>query len=657
MVSVLVAEDDVDHQRLIAGVIRRLGHEVTVAGNGRAALAAAEQRRPDLVVADVDMPEMDGLELCRALRGDPALAGVPIVLVTAFSLPGDARMSDAGATAVIRKPFTLTELATALTPHLGGAPVRPRSDEPASLLEDPALDPVFVEALVRSVDTGLAACDATGRMILLNPVLREFFGDSSGSVPLEEWTKRFSLRHHDGSELAAEDLPMARALTGEVVEHAGLLATDRQGRSRWLTINARPVRDWGGTVVGAVAALQDVTAEHRSRIYQACKTEVLKALAESISAAQARAEVVRTVGEMLGWRSVRLWLVDPVTDRLRPEAAYTGPDERPLPLPASMARGEGLAGLCWQRGELLWVTDLHAEDSPILPEVVAGTEFRAGGAVPVRSGEHVTGVMTFFSYDSQEPEPALGLLLTGVAGSIGAHLQQHRADDLARHLAATTDEYVALVGHELRTPLTSISAYIELLAAAPGLPDDLREMAEVVDRNSRRLRDLVDQLLDLAALDAGHRTFAAGEVDLTALTAAAVDDASGHNVTVTTELQPRVTVTGDAGRLRQVVENLLDNAVKFSHDGSTVTVRLAGDHEAVVLTVTDDGIGLPGDDRPALFRRLYRGDNARHSGIPGNGLGLALCRAVVEHHHGTITLSQHDPAGTTVTVRLPRTPE
>ncbi|MEV4639888.1 ATP-binding protein [Actinoplanes sp. NPDC049548] len=653
MATVLVAEDDPDHQRLIAGVIRREGHDVMVAGDGRAALLATAHRRPDLVVADVDMPEMDGLQLCRALRADPDLADVPIVLVTAFSLPGDTRLSEAGATAVIRKPFTLQELGKALSPHLGEASARsPAAHMP--LLEDAALDPVFVEALLQSVDTGLAACDADGRMILLNPTVREFFGDTSEAVPLDEWAKRFALRHHDGTELSAEDLPMTRALAGEVVEQSGLLATDRHGRQRWLTINARPVRDWDGAVVGAVAAVQDITLAYRSRLYQACKTEVLKALAESTSAAEARAQVVRTVGDMLGWRTVRLWLVDPVTDRLRVEAVYTGPNERPLPIPASMARGEGLAGQCWQRGELLWVTDLHAEDSPVLPEVVAATEFRAGGAVPVRSGEHITGVMTFFSYDQQEPEPALALLLTGVAGSIGAHVQQHRADDLAHHLAAATDEYVALVGHELRTPLTSISAYIELLAEAPGLTPDLRELAQVVDRNSRRLRDLVDQLLDLAALDAGHRTITVGEVNLTEVTGAAVAAAGERRITFETRLMPGLTMTGDSDRLRQVVDNLVDNAVKFSPDGSTVTVDLTGDDETIVLTVTDNGIGLPGDDRPALFRRLYRGDNARHSGIPGNGLGLALCRAVVERHHGTITLSRHEPAGTTVTVRLPR---
>lgn len=654
----LVAEDDQDHQRLIAGVIRRLGHDVTVADDGRAALVAAAHRRPDLVVADVDMPEMDGLQLCRALHRDPVFANVPIVLVTALSMTDERRLRESGATAVVHKPFTLQQLSSALTPFLDAVPA-PESDHPP-LLQAPAMEPVFVEALLQSADTGLTACDTTGRMIMLNSVVRGFFGGDSADVPLKEWPERFALRHHDGSPLHADDLPMTRALAGEVVEHAGLLANDRRGHPRWLTINARPVRDEDGEVVGAVAAIHDITVEYKSRLYQACTTEVLKALAESRSAAEAHQEVVRTVGGTLGWRYVRLWLVDPVTGRLRVEATYTGPNEQSLPVPASIARGQGLAGLCWQRGELVWVPDIHAEDAPILPEVVAGSRFRAAGAVPVRSGEHITGVLTFFSYDPQEPEPALAVLLTGVAGSVGAHLQQHRADDLEHHLAAATDEYIALVGHELRTPLTSIGAYIEMIAEAPELSPDLRGLAEVVDRNSRRLRSLIDQLLDLAALDGGHLSLLSGRVDLTELVETAVVAARGpaaeRGITVETNLAPAVTVIGDLGRLRQVVDNLLDNAVKFSHGDSTVTVQLAGDDEAVVLRITDTGIGLPGENRPALFRRLYRGDNVRHSGIAGNGLGLALCRAVVEHHQGTITLSPEQPCGTAVTVRLPSTP-
>ncbi|MFI5495108.1 ATP-binding protein [Actinoplanes sp. NPDC051859] len=657
MASVLVAEDDQDHQRLIAGVVRRLGHDVTVADDGRAALVAAAHRRPDLVVADVDMPEMDGLQLCRALRGDPVLADVPVVLVTALSMIDERRLRESGARAVIRKPFTLQQLSAALVPHLAqGEP--PRKGRPP-LVRDPALEQVFVEALLQSTDTGLCACDATGRMIMMNTVVRGFFGDDSAGIPLQEWAQHFALRHHDGSPLLAYDLPISRALRGEVVEHAGLLATDRRGRPRWLTINARPVCDPDGAVVGAVAAVHDITGEYKSSLYQACTTEVLKALAESRSAAEAHQEVVRTIGGTLGWRYVRLWLVDPVTGRLRLEASYTGPHERPLPAPASIARGQGLAGLCWQRGELVWVPDIHAADAPILPEVVAGSRFRAAGAVPVRSGEHVSGVLTFFSYDPQEPEPALAVLLTGIAGSVGAHLQQHRADDLEHHLAAATDEYIALVGHELRTPLTSIGAYVELIAEAPELTPELRGLAEVVDRNSRRLRQLVDQLLDLAALDGGHIGMQTCRVDLTELVAAAADTVRGpaadRRIVIDTNLAPDIVVPGDRGRLRQVADNLLDNAIKFSYDGATVSVQLTGDEETVVLTISDTGMGLSDEEQPDLFRRLHRGDNVRHSGIPGNGLGLALCRAVVEHHQGTITLSREHPTGTAVTVRLPRT--
>src|SRR5688500_16078448 len=102
MASVLVVEDNRDHQRAIAEIGRRLGHEVTVADDGRAGLAAVAERRPDLVVADVDMPHLDGVQLCRTIRADPALADIPVVLVTAYLPAADPEFTAAGATAVVR---------------------------------------------------------------------------------------------------------------------------------------------------------------------------------------------------------------------------------------------------------------------------------------------------------------------------------------------------------------------------------------------------------------------------------------------------------------------------------------------------------------------------------------------------------------------------
>lgn len=654
MASVLVVEDNPDHQRAIAEVVRRLGHDVMVADDGRAGLAAVAEHRPDLVVADVDMPYLNGLQLCRMLREAPEFRGIPVVLVTAYLPPSDPQLGSSGAAAVVAKPFSVQELSRVLRSYLPGGASFASAGPPGQEATGG-----FADALLHSLDVGVAACDAAGRLVVLNRALRDFFGDESQEVPLADWPRHFVLRHYDGTPLKAEELPLMRALTGEHVHHAGLMAHDRAGRPHWFDINARPVRDADGAVLGAVAAMHDITGEHRSRQYECCKTKVLEVLAAGPDTAGAADDLVRAIGESLGWQYVRLWLIDEVTTRLRPAATYTAEGERPLPVPASFARGQGLAGQCWDEARLLWVPDIHAGDSPVLPEVAASTEYRAAGAVPVRSTDQVIGVLTFFSHCPQEPEAALAVLLTGIAGNIGAYLEQRRAEELSRHLAAATDEYIALVGHELRTPLTSIGAYTELIAhSGDDTPvGEIRPLLDVVERNNVRLRQIVEQLLDLAALESGHADLAEGEVDLVAVVTAAVRSAEAgareRRIAVDVEAPDSLRITGDARRLEQVVECLLDNAVKFSPDESTVVVRVAADAGAAVVAVTDTGSGVPAEDQPHLFRRLYRAGNARHNGVPGAGLGLALSRAVVERHHGTIVLTSGRPAGTTVTVRLP----
>ncbi|GIE92553.1 hybrid sensor histidine kinase/response regulator [Paractinoplanes rishiriensis] len=643
MALVVVAEDNIDHQRVIARVIRRLGHEVVVADDGEAGLAAVREHRPALLVADVDMPHRDGLALCRAIKADPELAGIPVVLVTAYLLPGDPRLADVGAAGVIGKPFGVPELTEALRGYLDRASVQSEA--------------AMLDVLLDCLDTGVSACDPSGRHLMINRALREVFGEVDRTAPVGELSERYAVRRPDGSVMPESELPMFRALQGERVDHVELLMSDGEGRDRWYRVNARPVRGATGAVVSAVAAMHDYTAQHRARQYQACKNEVLKVLATDPAAPDAGNRILAAIGTTMRWPYVRLWLVDEVTDRLRPTATWIGPGGWDLSLPASIGRGQALVGQCWDSGELLWVPDVRAPGAPILPQVVAEVDWPSAGAVPVRSGDRVIGVIAFFSATRQEPDPALGMLLTGVAGSIGAFLEHRRAEVLSLHLAAATDEYIALVGHELRTPLTSIGSYIDLIAeSSDDTPfGELRDLVEVVQRNNTRLRDLVERLLDLATLESGHVDLVTGPVDLAALVTEAIAGATGERwIAVEADRVDKVTVPGDERRLRQVLDGLLSNAVKFSPPESTVTVNLVDEGEVVALTIADRGVGIPAEEQARLFRRLYRGGNVRHTGIPGAGLGLALCRVVVERHHGTITMSSHESTGTKVTVRLPK---
>ncbi|GIF05674.1 hybrid sensor histidine kinase/response regulator [Actinoplanes siamensis] len=643
MAAVLVVEDNPEHQAVLVEIVRRLGHVPTVADDGRAGLAAALAARFDLIVADVDMPHLDGIRMCRALRAEPATSDVPVVLITGYLPPGDSLLTGAGAAAVVPKPFRVRELTETLRRCL---PLPP---------DDP-----FLAELMHSLDTGAVACDRQGRPIFVNRAVRDFFGDECATVPIREWPERYHLRRHDGTPLQPDELPLDRALRGERVHHAALRACDREHRLRWLTVNARPVRDPGGTVLGAVAAVHDVTGERQQIQYEKCKAEVLRELVHAPDMRHAGKAVLRTLSTCLDWPYLRLWLVDEVTERLRLEALHAAPDAEETPVPTTLRRGQGLAGLCWERAELIWVPDIQAPDSPMLPQVAAATRYRGAGAVPVLSAEQVVGVLTFFSPDRQDPEPALAVLLTGIAGLLGAYLERRRSDELANQLAASIGEYIALVGHELRTPLTSIATYTDLIVESDDdtTIGEVRDLLAVIERNNARLRSLVERLLDLSALESGHAGLTLGTVDLSAVLQTAIATVTGETgepgPRIRTDLPDHLQITGDHARLRQVAENLIGNAVKYSPAGSTVTVTLTADQDAAVLTVTDAGMGVPDGERNRLFARLYRATNARHSDIPGAGLGLALSRAIVELHRGSITLTSGEAGGTVATVRLPR---
>jgi signal transduction histidine kinase len=273
----------------------------------------------------------------------------------------------------------------------------------------------------------------------------------------------------------------------------------------------------------------------------------------------------------------------------------------------------------------------------------------------------VLGVLTCYAGSAERHEDLLTVLLDGVAAQIGVHVALRRAEGLARQLTRAKDDFIALVGHEMRTPLTSIVANATMLAEEGGaLPEDLRAMLEAVLRNSTMLRQVVTTLLDLAGLDSGYLSLTVRRVDLAVIVAEAVEAArgrAGDAVELSVAGSGPFPLDGDAHRLRQAVDDVLANAVKFSLPGGRVRVALAPGDGAVELTVTDDGIGTPDDERDRVFDRFYRGSNVRHQGISGHGLGLSLARTIVQRHGGSIRLTGHRPSGTKVLIRLPVKPQ
>jgi len=220
-------------------------------------------------------------------------------------------------------------------------------------------------------------------------------------------------------------------------------------------------------------------------------------------------------------------------------------------------------------------------------------------------------------------------------------------------------DLVASVSHELRTPLTSIVSFTRLLRDGLGR-DSIEDQAEflgVIDRNTERLLGLVDDLLLLDRMESNTAQLTLEPVDIPALLDLAVSSihpsAVEQGVTLHCALTPGPILIGDVGRLGQLVDNLLANAVKFTPKGGRVAVEAEPmEGGGWRIEVTDTGIGVPSDELDQLFQRFFRASNARGKSMSGSGLGLAIVRRVAELHRGTVNISSGEGRGTSVTVTM-----
>lgn len=228
-----------------------------------------------------------------------------------------------------------------------------------------------------------------------------------------------------------------------------------------------------------------------------------------------------------------------------------------------------------------------------------------------------------------------------------------------RALDRLKTEFVATVSHELRTPLSSIVGFADFLGDDAGhLTTEQREYVEIIHRNAQRLLNLVGDLLLVAQLESGGLKLSTAPVDLAAAVEAAAaalgPEALAGEVSLVLALDPDgAPVTADAGRLDQVLGNLVSNAVKFTPPGGEVRLSTHRGPAGWTLEVADTGIGIPAGELDHLFERFFRGTNVRLEELPGTGLGLAICKAIVDLHRGTLEIASEEGIGTTVRVHLP----
>jgi len=242
----------------------------------------------------------------------------------------------------------------------------------------------------------------------------------------------------------------------------------------------------------------------------------------------------------------------------------------------------------------------------------------------------------------------------------GAVLVLHDITDLRRADRVRRD-FVANVSHELRTPLTAVRGYVEALLDGGIDPAETRRFLEIIARHTLRMERLVRDLLRLARLDAGQeeREHVACPVEtlFAGVEAELASSIEARRQCVRRDVAPdAATVAGDPARLHDAWRNLLENAIKYSPEGGTITMAARRRNGTILLTVTDEGPGIPEAALPRVFERFYRVDKARSRGERdpgGTGLGLAIVKHLIELHGGRVTATNRPDGGAVFTVELP----
>ena len=215
------------------------------------------------------------------------------------------------------------------------------------------------------------------------------------------------------------------------------------------------------------------------------------------------------------------------------------------------------------------------------------------------------------------------------------------------------------VAHDLRTPMTRLRGVAERALASDPAGGNLQAQREALStclEESERILAMLDTLMDISEAETGTMRLALAPVDLDVLVREVVsvyeDVAEDKQIDLRTALDEGLSATGDRDRLRQVLANLVDNAIKYTPSGGRVTVSAAADGDSIRIDVADTGIGIAAHDLPRIWERLYRGDHSRAE--RGLGLGLSLVRAIVRAHGGTVDVSTELGRGSIFTIRLPR---
>jgi len=598
-VNILLVDDHRENVLALEAILSPLGQNLVKANSGEEALKQVLRHDFAVILLDVQMPGMDGFETAQIIRGRERSRHTPIIFLTAINT-SDTHVSrgyELGAVDYLLKPI-----------------------EPDILLSKVA---VFVDL----------------------------------------WRKNAQVERQ-----AAELTATIKALEFQIEER---MRTEAELRSARDELEQR-VHE---RTAGLAQANQSLRAEiaERERAEQSLRllAEASRQLAESLEYENQLAKIARLAIPMLGdWCAIDVIEESGAVKRVAIAAHDPGKEElghriqEHYPFDATMPYGTAQVLRTREPEVYLEISDellaasAHDEEHLAMLRAVGLKSFMS---VPLAARDKLLGAITFATYEAhraygQSDLRLAELLARRIAVAIDNALLYRAAQDSIR----IRDIFLSVAAHELRTPLTALLGYTQLVERRTlresSIPERDRQALGAVAAQAERLNKMVNSLLDISRLQLGQLSIEAAPLDLGALAARLVEESrpllTEHTI-VYNGPDELALINGDELRLEQAIQNLIQNAVKYSPMGGTITVKVERDDLNAFIAVTDPGIGIPPEALPQLFHRFYRAPNVDPQHISGLGVGLYVVKEIVELHGGAVEVHSEVGKGSTFTLHMP----
>jgi two-component system NtrC family sensor kinase len=630
---ILVADDSQEiRQYLEEVVLGPAGYRVNCVGDGLSALSLAKELQPDLLITDQQMPNLSGTELIRRLQSDHM---IPAILITSES--SNVLMLEAlraGAADFLTKPFEAEHMLAAVGRALARGPsikslsqARTEVEASSQSLQRRLEELETLAGIGRTVTAMLEVDEVLTAVV--EAAVRLTGAEEGSLLLLDEDTGQLYMRaskNFDEQFASTFQLQVNDSLAGRVISSGQPVVIDESSPQKIKTSYLVHSLIYVPLVVrGNIIGVLGVDNRQVGQNFSKEDLTVLNAMADYAAIAIENARLYRRS------ENERRQL-ETILTQTENGVIVVDPENRLLLINDAAQETFGVNGQA-----ALGRSAVESIDDPRLLSLLRSK----GDETRREEIESSDGRI----YDV-ERTPIEGVGAAIVLNDI-THLKE---------LDRIKSEFVTTVSHDLRSPLTAILGYVELIERAGKVNDQQQDFIRRIRLSVQQITALVTDLLDLGRIESGvdatHES-----TPISVLARYAVEGlratADSKNVVIDVDFADQLPlVMGDPIRLRQMVGNLLENAIKYSPEGGTVRLEANWEDEQIILRVSDGGPGIPAADQPYLFDKFFRGSNIEEN-VPGTGLGLSIVKSIVDHHDGRIWVDSKVGHGTTFTVVMP----